>query len=490
MDIKNLIPGRKRAAELQAMRSELNEVKELAHLQGLLIDDITTATTAGKQTYVGNNYQTYMAVIKELAKKYEGKAEWGVLQTGNIIDVRSAFIIGQGIKIAPKDPADKAFKGSKEEEFIKKFIDFNDLDRELSQELAKEAEIEGCILFELAWDDKAQCVFLNYISRVDTNYKIETDPRDKFDYKEATWQPEGSSVPSILKEERFVYSRFGGRIHKPNEPYPTVGKALNEIDGISRALRDWREINHLFTAPVPVIEAEDAEAAKAIDAVLGSLNWKIRKQIILARAKLTFAQPNLQGGSEALEKEITTLAKMISGTTGTPVHFLGLPDLMSNRATADNLMELVSASTSKGRQIWIGTYEEMIKKAMEIYNANSALTALNPERFKVSIPFVTAEAWQRIKDIWLPAYLANAITLETFLAQIPGIIAEEEAAAVQAKEADDFQRFLPRMDNLNPAGNQNPAGNLNPSSNLKNANEQVKNYKKDPGARPGAPQGA
>jgi hypothetical protein len=481
MDVKNLIPGRKRTAEMQALR-------EAVRVQGLLIDDVVTAQKA-TQTYVGNAYQTYQKVITELAKKYEGKAEWGTLQTGNIIDVRSAFIIGQGLTIAPADPEDKDFADSSEKEFIDKFLDFNDLDREMCQELAKEAEIEGCILFDLSWDAVAETVRLNYISRVDTKYTITTAPLDKFDYIQASWTPTEDSKPIVLEKEKFVYSRFGGRVHKQNEPYPKVGKALNEIDSIARALRDWREINHLFAAPVPTIEAKDEASAKAIDAALGGMNWKIRKQIVMAGGKMVFAQPNLQGGSEALEKEIVALAKMISGTTGVPVHFLGLPDLMSNRATADNLMELVSASTSKERQIWIGTYEEMISKAIAIYNAESKFTKLDPERATVSIPFVTAAAWQLIKDVWLPMFLANSITLKTFLKQVPGIKAEEEAVAVAEQEAQQLASLMPQPAvgqqdaGVNQAGNANPADTRNPAANLKAAGQQVKNYKRNPGDR-------
>jgi hypothetical protein len=41
---------------------------------------------------------------------------------------------------------------------------------------------------------------------------------------------------------------------------------------------------------------------------------------------------------------------------------------MSNRATAENLMELVSASTLKERETWIGAYEEVIVKGMAMVN--------------------------------------------------------------------------------------------------------------------------
>ncbi len=133
---------------------------------------------------------------------------------------------------------------------------------------------------------------------------------------------------------------------------------------------------------------------------------------------------------------------MISGTTGVPVHFLGLPDLMSNRATADNLMELVAASTRKERMIWIGIYQELITKAIELRNKMIALTPLAADTFKVEILYITAEAWQRIIDVWLPLYQSDAISLETILAQVPGVNVEDELERQATRADEQFQRFL------------------------------------------------
>ncbi|MDP4879928.1 MAG: hypothetical protein NWR36_08580, partial [Opitutales bacterium] len=57
-------------------------------------------------------------------------------------------------------------------------------------------------------------------------------------------------------------------------------------------------------------------------------------------------------GGTSLTTEINTIAKIISGATGIPIHYLGFTDLMSNRATAEDLAELVNVTTSHEREAW------------------------------------------------------------------------------------------------------------------------------------------
>ncbi len=185
----------------------------------------------------------------------------------------------------------------------------------------------------------------------------------------------------------------------------------------------------------PDIECADANQAKSMNEAMSEAmkNFRLRK-LFIHTGKFSYVVPGTM--NDALEKEIITLAKMISGTTGTPVHFLGLPDLMSNRATADNLMELVTASTSKERQIWKGLYLEMLAKAMAIRNANIQKTPLKPERLDVEIPLITQEQWDRITEVYLPLYQSDALSKKTLLSQVPGINVESELEALEERETE------------------------------------------------------
>ncbi|MBE3126193.1 MAG: hypothetical protein IMZ57_11125 [Acidobacteria bacterium] len=424
----------KKKQQIQALEGELSGIRQVAALQALAID---TFSTAQSKRYAGNEYRDYKTTIAEIAKKYDGSAEWGVLQTGNIIDVRAAFIIGQGVAAIPLEKKDVE---SNEVNFTRDFFAFNKLSRNMALEMAKEAEIEGCFLGQLNYAPKEKQVSLRFKSRIETPYTIKTAAGDYLDYTSAEFDASGSASASTLAAEVFIYARFGGRLSKLNEPMPKVGKCLTQIEAIDKALRDLREINHLFAAPIPTIECATAEDAEKMAGEAAKINWALRKLIAIS-GRFVFAAPNLQYGSESLDKEITTNAKMISGTTGTPPHFLGFPELLSNRSTADNLMESVAASTSKERGTWLDAYEEILRKAFAIYNENSGLTPLDPKKIKIVIPFVTAEAWKRISDIYLPLFLADGLSLSTLLSQIPELDVDREIEAIDAKNNEALDRF-------------------------------------------------
>ncbi|GAH41096.1 unnamed protein product, partial [marine sediment metagenome] len=115
-------------------------------------------------------------------------------------------------------------------------------------------------------------------------------------------------------------------------------------------------------------------------------NFKLKK-VLAGTAKMSFIKLDA-GGIDSIEKEIVSLVKLISGNTGIPVHFLGFVDLMSNRATAEDLINMINAATTKERQTWIGAYEEVIKKAMDMWNnaaepGMSKEKQLDPDKIKV-----------------------------------------------------------------------------------------------------------
>jgi len=405
----------------------------------LVIDDATTVTSRDTK-YRGNAYPTYSEAVQEIAEKYEGTADWGVLQTGNIIDVRAAFISGGGLKVYPKDK--RADPAEKEMEFIEAFLKYNNLDKEMVQEFAINAEIEGRFLGELFWDATVKpdgMVALRYRSWNAYNYNVETDPKDYAKYTKITWTDKGGAAKS-LESAFFVYGRFGGRVHQPNSPYPKVAKCLTQIEDLDQALKDWRTINRLFAAPKPELEYPTAKEAKEAQEAVDKINFKI-KTLFVHTGKFSYQSPSMEG-TASIEKEIITKAKMISGTTGVPVQFLGLPDIASLRASSsENLTESISAATQKERIIWKGLYQEVIAKAMAMWDAMSNKTKLDPAKVTVDIPYITESHWGRVRDIWLPLYSASAISLKTLLSQLPDIDVDAELEEKEKRDAEAIERF-------------------------------------------------
>jgi hypothetical protein len=338
--------------------------------------------------------------------------------------------------------------------FCKSFLEYNDLDKEIAQEFAKEAEIEGKILLKLFWNATDQQIAVRFISWADKQYEVITDPQDYLWYKQVKWTPPGANRIETLNEPEFVYKKFGGRISEPNSACPKVMKCLTQIENLDKALRDLREINNLFAGPVPDIECATAEEATAANDELKNINFgKIRK-IFAHTGAFNYKQPTMQG-VDSLIAEIEMLAKMISGTTGVPVHYLGLLDLLRNRATGENLYELLYGATSKEREIWKGVYKELITKAMIIYNTNAESTRqmskekqLEPNKVNINIPTISQEQWDRLEKVLLPAALGGKITDEYFLSQIPGMNIEEEMARKERAQNAELDQARQQNEDL------------------------------------------
>jgi hypothetical protein len=422
------------------------EVRKLATAKGqfLIVDNILSVQEQDA-TYTGNRFKEYQNAVEEVSKKYQGKADWGGLQVGSIVDLRASYTVGQGIKIE-KVESESEGDGEAELEFAKRFIDKNELDHELVQDLAREAEIEGKMLIKLfpippALDALAGAptdIGIRWISWTTNKYTVVTNPDDYLQVERVEYQPTGKPKV-VLAPDVCVYKRFAGRLDIPNETMPRVAKCLTQIENLDKALRDWREINRLYAAPTPYFKCLDATQASKINEQIKALNWKIGKAFA-STADHSYVQPS-SDGQAAIEAEIITLMKLISGTTGVPIHFLGAPELTTKYGAAnEGLLELIAMSTAKEREIWRACYTELIGKAMKMRNAIEKKTPLDPDKIIVTIPMITQESWARLTTTWLSLYREGAIQIKTLLNQVPGLNVEEELAAKEQADAEAFEK--------------------------------------------------
>ena len=435
--------------EAQEMLKKAREVQEL------LVDDILTIKTRA-ETYVGNDYPAYDVAVQAISDKYNSKADWGCLQTGTIVDLRAAFILGEGFQ--PYAKTDTKEEAKSELQWVKDFIDFNNLDGEMAQEIAKETEIEGKVLLRLFWKAEKYrewpgMVSVRFVSWTDKKYKIVADKNDYLDYKQATWTPTGGDAPVTIPAEEFVYKKFGGRLSSPNEAQPKVMKCLTEIDRLDKALRDFRDINHLFASPTPDFQVETAQQATALLQFIKDKNWRIGKAFAHI-GKFSMIGPDA-AGVQSLEAEIELNTKLISGTTGVPIHYLGMLDLLKNRATGDNTRELVMAATTRERSIWVGGIEELITKAMQMYNLKTGSVQksteggkLDPTKVGVRIPLISQDHWANLEKVLIPAALGGIISKDFVAGQIPGVDLEEEQKKREEQEAKDEEAAQAALDQM------------------------------------------
>jgi hypothetical protein len=180
---------------------------------------------------------------------------------------------------------------------------------------------------------------------------------------------------------------------------------------------------------------------KTLRVLIDNVNWKIGK-VFIHTGIFSFKSPD-PAGIQNLITEIETCIKIISGTTGIPIHYLGLLDLLRNRATGENTRELVMAATARERETWIGVFKELIDKAMRLFNRESGwgqkTTRLVPSRITVDIPEIGQDHWDRIEKVLIPAAIGGIVSKEFVASQIPGLDMEAEAEKRQEREVEEAE---------------------------------------------------
>src|SRR4030042_2725021 len=130
-------------------------------------------------------------------------------------------------------------------------------------------------------------------------------PKEYTKYLSGAWTPPGADEVK-LAPRNSAYKKLGGRVNDPNDAAPKIMKCLTQVDNLDKALRDLREIDRIFAAPVPVMEFPgDPEAAEAAQKKLDEINWKIKKALATSGV-FKYGQPAMPG-TDMLLKEVESL---------------------------------------------------------------------------------------------------------------------------------------------------------------------------------------
>lgn len=429
-----LIPGTSR------IKLEM-KVAELQHS----VESLTSILVASRDTasgYSANPYPSYEAKVQAISAKYEGEADWGCELAQTIIAVRAAFTVGNGIKPVLLKQGEV---GERTLRFVKALIRHNQLDEEKPIAFAEEAEIEGKALFGLYLNRDAGSVDIRFVPWTQHRYTITAAADDYSRFTKVEYHPNNQSDQDKveLDEKEFAYNIFGGRVFKPNTPTPLISKALWSIESLSKAAWDWRAINRIVGLPTPVFKCETQEAVAVVDAMLDEKSWMIGDTLV------TTSDYSVKGVDaskvETLRQEAISLTKRVSGTTSTPVHFLGLPDELSNRSTADSMTDLIDMGMTRPRNVWKGLYVDVIRKAIRMARELSGNRDLDPDAVGIEMPQTSKSKMDEIATVWLPLYELSAITLPTLLSKIPEIDATEEAKNVQSMGLDKAKVILQQL---------------------------------------------
>ena len=382
----------------------------------------------------GNKYASYAAKVMQLSRMYEGEASWGNQICQSIINVRAYFIMGSGVHVNTKEIGDR------ESAFLESFLKLNGIDHRSPLEWCREAQIEGRALLRLTpnkdivnGDGTVGNVRVQLIPWTVYKYEVKQSRDDPNVFESVTWN---NPKPVTLTAGEFVYLPFGGRSHRVNNTPPLLANCIREMEAIDKALFDWRKINHLFAAPTPYIKAPDIASARSTYAKIKDSVWKIGK-LLVTNGDYSMVGPEM-AGVEWLRNEIVVSAQLIAAVTGIPPHFLGFPELIgAGRATGDNLMESIQSATNGERNIWVDGFDELINKAVAMATNKLQRGVLDVTKLSIDIPFVSQQHMQELADVWLPLWMANAISHETLLAHVPEIDVEDEMKLIEDKKEEN-----------------------------------------------------
>lgn len=239
MNVPKLLPDKRKSSLPRLFgKHETFTIKDLRKIvtkQQYAIDGLVNKLEFSAD-YTGNPYKTYALMVAGLSDKYRGVADWGNQTAKNIVDVRAAFAIGQGVKPVPR----KGITDFKREmDFIRAFIEYNNLDEEVPQDWAKESEIEGKVLLRLIPEKNDKQIRVIHVPWSKFNYEITTKGTDYDDYTKAEYkatQGEGKDV--VLQPPQFVYKRFGGRSYLVDESPSKTAMVLRLLEDLDKCMVD------------------------------------------------------------------------------------------------------------------------------------------------------------------------------------------------------------------------------------------------------------
>lgn len=425
-------------------RKKIKTLKKVIQaLEEGLRKDVLTPSVTGLDESQGavdkNNYPTYAGQIKAINEMYNNRTDYAGEFLRSVIDTRTAFIIGEGITIKCNNKATV--------KWINDFLNVNKLRGSKIIDHVTITEMEGkipLILFpeKSSNPDKKGDIKVRSYSYYRAPYEVFTKENNDEEYEKITFQKNQQEAKiDDVKSDRFVYIKTGGSPDRLNNTPPRIANILTDIENASRCKYDMRKNNHLFGRVTPYFETETASEAKSLFEKIQAVMWKVGKAFA-GTAKFSLVEPS-GNAINALKEELIIYMKHISLNTGIPLQWLAYPELLSNRATAENMAETINFATIKERTLWEEGLKELIQKAMIIAFEKGWISsaAYKPNDFEIEIPQVSIALLERLMNIWVPLAESGYISKITTMGMIPGIDPTKEKEFIETEKNENMERM-------------------------------------------------
>jgi hypothetical protein len=420
--------------KFNVVRRAKREIQALEEGQrDILIPSVTNTSSNVRSEAVDiNNYPTYPNQVGAAYDFYDNKKEYGGDLTKGLVETRVAMIAGEGLSVNSPNEA-KA-------KWIEDFLLVNKLHGSRLMKWITTGELEGknLILLKPGIDAvtgdkviKARSWEWNYY-----NYTVEVDAFDRDEIKAIKYKEKSDfAKEKTVNPKTATYVKLAGADQDVNITSNRLHAILTDIENYSRAKYDLRKNTHLFGRVSPYFNTEDGASAKSINADLQANEWPIGTAYA-GPAKFSYVEPT-GAGSQSILMDMLTSLRVISMMLGIPIHFLAHPELMSNRATADTLHEVVINSTRKDRLIWDESFKEIIQKALVMaVDAGIADNSILKGDFQVRLPIISISLLKQIIEIWYPLLQDDVISQFTFSNMLPGINPVEEKELLKKEKEE------------------------------------------------------
>lgn len=394
----------------------------------ILTPSVTQAQTT--QSVVDkNNYSSYTKQVETTYEMYNNRTDYGGELLGALIDTRQVLIAGEGLSVVVDGTA-------KAKKWVQDFLDYNRLHGTNLMEMVQIGEMEGRNLL-LLWPDKED----NNIKARSQSWKIKPytvqyDPRDISRMKRVVVTNKLTSQEEPISNSKdSVVVRLGGSIDRMHETTNRIHKILTHVENFSRAYYDLRKNGHLFGRITPYFKTENRQQAVSINNAINAGNFEIG-ETYAGPADFSFIAPPADG-LDVLIKDMLSSLKIIATMTGIPIHWLNWPELMSNRATAENIHESLILATKKERLIWEESFEELIQKAQimavdKLGQSNNIIADV-----EVNLPIISISQVKEISEIWTNFWQLGLMSKYSVQNKIPGIDPMEENKRIDQEREEN-----------------------------------------------------
>jgi len=429
--------NKRRNIHIQAMVDKQIQAMIEGERRDVILESLLTGTViSGDIKGIANVYKTYESQVDAIYKKYNNNDDYGCAQTRALIDMRTAFIAGQGLSISCND--------KKTSDWIENYIQKNRLNGIKLLRIVKSAEMSG---HTLLYNDPKTIIERNFVNLLKfpyyktypNNYLPTLVNRDINNIKLYNKKTVGEKT--LLVKQGSVYMPFGGDDMLTHGPTPKLGNILINLENYDRASKDMRRLNYVLARITPTVECKDKNEVNSALSFMDQRKWKIGDSFV-STAKFKYETPSTSA-HDMLIKEMVSELKVISANTGIPVHWLGYVDLMSNRATADSLYEFINNATLSERLILAESFYELIVLAQEVYinNGGEDIKKINYD-FEVKIPLIDyANFLERVKG-WSMAFADGAISMADYRNELPGIDPMKTKRAIEEERKAEEKELM------------------------------------------------